>query len=249
MSRRDYLMGYIVRMTAQDQLFEKPQKPVDVKIEASWREVLKDEFQEKYFRSLTDFVKDEMQHAIVYPKPNHIFRAFELTPFDKVEVVILGQDPYHGPKQANGLCFAVSEGVNLPPSLQNIFKEIESDLGQKLLHRTGDLERWAKQGVLLLNATLTVRANSAGSHQGKGWEEFTDAVIRALSEKRENLVFILWGNYAKAKGAHIDRSKHLVIESAHPSPFAANYGFFGSKPFSKANKYLEEHNRKPIEWL
>lgn len=230
----------------------------DVKIEASWKEVLKDEFEEEYFKTLREFVKGEYQHAIIYPPPKNIFRAFELTPFDNVEVVILGQDPYHGPKQANGLCFAVSEGVNLPPSLQNIFKEIESDLGQKLVHRTGDLERWAKQGVLLLNATLTVRASSpagqsplggAGSHQGKGWEQFTDAVIRALSEKRENLVFILWGNYAKQKGAHIDRSKHLVIESAHPSPFAAHNGFFGSKPFSRANEYLEANNKKSIDWL
>lgn len=221
----------------------------DVKIEPSWKEVLKDEFGQEYFKVLREFVKNEYQHAIIYPPPKNIFRAFELTPFDKVEVVILGQDPYHGPKQANGLCFAVSEGVNLPPSLQNIFKEIESDFGQKLIHRTGDLERWARQGVLLLNATLTVRANSAGSHQGKGWEQFTDAVIRALSEKRENLVFILWGNYAKAKGAHIDRDKHLVIESAHPSPFAANHGFFGSKPFSRANEYLTANNKKPIDWL
>ena len=166
-----------------------------------------------------------------------------------MEVVILGQDPYHGPRQANGLCFAVSEGIPLPPSLQNIFKEIESDLGQKLVHRTGDSERWAKQGVLLLNATLTVSAHKAGSHQGKGWEEFTDAVIRKLSEERENLVFILWGNYAKSKGAHIDRTRHLVIESAHPSPFSASNGFFGSKPFSKTNEYLAGHNKKPIDWF
>ena len=220
-----------------------------VKIEASWKEALKDEFGQDYFKELREFVKGEYQHAIVYPPPKNIFRAFELCPFDKVEVVILGQDPYHGPRQANGLCFAVSEGVPLPPSLQNIFKEIESDLGQKLAHRSGDLERWAKQGVLLLNATLTVAAHNAGSHQGKGWEEFTDAVIRKLSDERENLVFILWGNYAKAKGAHIDRTKHLVIESAHPSPFSALSGFFSSKPFSKTNEYLMEHNKKPIDWL
>jgi uracil-DNA glycosylase len=220
-----------------------------VKIEASWKEVLKQQFGEEYFKTLREFVKKEYEHAIVYPAPKNIFRAFELTPFDKVEVVILGQDPYHGPKQANGLCFAVNEGIPLPPSLQNIFKEIESDLGEPLKHRTGDLERWAKQGVLLLNATLTVRARTAGSHQGKGWEEFTDAVIQALSEDKENLVFILWGNYAKSKGAHIDRSRHLVIESAHPSPFSAAHGFFGSKPFSKANAYLEEHGKKPIDWL
>ena len=161
----------------------------------------------------------------------------------------MGQDPYHGPRQANGLCFAVGEGIPSPPSLQNIFKEIESDLGAPVVHRSGDLERWAKQGVLLLNATLTVEAHQAGSHQGKGWEEFTDAAIRALSDEREHLVFMLWGNYAKAKGAHIDRSKHLVLESAHPSPFSAHYGFFGNKHFSKANAYLESHGKKPIDWL
>lgn len=221
----------------------------DVKIESSWKEALKEEFGQEYFKTLREFVKSDYQHAVVFPPPKNIFRAFDLCPFDKVEVVILGQDPYHGPKQANGLCFAVGENVPLPPSLQNIFKEIESDLGQPLRNRTGDLERWAKQGVLLLNATLTVRARTAGSHQGKGWEEFTDAVIRALSEKRENLVFILWGNYAKAKGAHIDRTKHLVIESAHPSPFSAYNGFFGSKPFSKTNEYLLAHNKKTIDWL
>ena len=220
----------------------------DVKIEASWKEALKDEFGQDYFKTLREFVKSEYQHAIVHPPPKNIFRAFELTPFDKVEVVILGQDPYHGPKQANGLCFAVSEGVPLPPSLQNIFKELATDVGE-VKNKTGDLERWAKQGVLLLNATLTVRARAAGSHQGKGWEEFTDAVIRKLSEDRENLVFILGGNYAKSKGAHIDRSKHLVVESAHPSPFSASNGFFGSKPFSKTNDYLAEHNKKPIDWL
>ena len=224
---------------------------VDVKIETSWKEALKDEFGQDYFKTLREFVKGEYQHAIIYPAPKNIFRAFDLCPFDKVEVVILGQDPYHGPRQANGLCFAVSEGVSLPPSLQNVFKELAADMGVpfEALAKKGDLERWAKQGVLLLNATLTVQAHKAGSHQGKGWEEFTDAVIRKLSEERENLVFILWGNYAKAKGAHIDRTKHLVIESAHPSPFSAAGGFFGSKPFSKANAYLAEHNKKRIDWL
>ena len=220
----------------------------DVKIENSWKVVLQEEFGKDYFKTLREFVKSEYQHVIVYPPPKNIFRAFELCPFDKVKVVILGQDPYHGPKQANGLCFAVSEGVALPPSLQNIFKEIESDLGEPLKHKTGDLERWAKQGALLLNATLTVRARTAGSHQGKGWEDFTDAVIRVLSDNRENLVFILWGNYARAKGAHIDRTKHLVIESAHPSPFSATR-FFGSKPFSKTNAYLESCGKKSIDWL
>ena len=221
----------------------------EVNIEASWKAVLKDEFCKDYFKTLREFVKNEYLHGIVYPPPKNIFRAFELCPFDKVEVVILGQDPYHGPNQANGLCFAVSDGQRLPPSLQNIFKEIESDLGKSLINKTGDLERWAKQGVLLLNATLTVSARQAGSHQGKGWEQFTDAVIRKLSEERENLVFILWGNYAKQKGAHIDRTKHFVIESPHPSPFSAYNGFFGSKPFSKTNTYLAEHNKKQIDWL
>jgi uracil-DNA glycosylase len=221
----------------------------EVKIEQSWKEVLKEEFGEEYFKELSEFVRSEYKHAIIYPPPNTIFRAFELTPFDKVEVVILGQDPYHGSGQANGLCFAVGEGVPLPPSLQNIFKELESDLGETLIQRKGDLERWAKQGVLLLNATLTVRAHKAGSHQGKGWEKFTDAVVRALNEKKEHLVFILWGNYAKQKGAHIDRKRHLVIESAHPSPFSAASGFFGSRSFSKANTYLRMQGKKPIDWL
>lgn len=221
---------------------------MEVKIEPSWKEALKDEFEKPYFAALAQFVKDEYASATVYPPPKFVFRAFELTPFDKVEVVILGQDPYHGPGQANGLCFAVNDGVALPPSLQNIYKEIESDLGAPLERKSGDLERWATQGVLLLNATLTVRARTAGSHQHKGWEEFTDAAIRALSEKREGLVFILWGNYARQKGAHIDRAKHYVIESPHPSPFSAANGFFGSKPFSKANAYLESKGKRPIEW-
>ncbi|KKW23610.1 MAG: Uracil-DNA glycosylase 2 [Candidatus Kaiserbacteria bacterium GW2011_GWB1_52_6] len=220
-----------------------------VKIESSWKTILEEEFGKDYFKTVAEFVRGEYQHTIVYPPPKNIFRAFDLCPFDEVEVVILGQDPYHGRGQANGLCFAVGDGILLPPSLQNIFKEIENDLGEPLKNRTGDLERWAKQGVLLLNATLTVRAHKAGSHQGQGWEQFTDAAIRALSEKRENLVFILWGNYAKAKGAHIDRTKHLIIESAHPSPFSAYSGFFGSKPFSKTNDYLKAHNKKPIDWL
>lgn len=221
---------------------------MEVKIEPSWKEALQDEFDKEYFEKLTAFVKHEYRSGTVYPPPGFIFRAFELTPFDKVKVVILGQDPYHGAGQANGLCFAVGQNMALPPSLQNIFKEIGEDIGP-VVNKNGDLERWAKQGVLLLNATLTVRARTAGSHQNKGWEEFTDAVIRALSDKKENLVFILWGNYAKQKGAHVDRSKHCVIESAHPSPFAAHNGFFGSKPFSRANEYLERHGQEPIDWL
>lgn len=222
---------------------------MDVKIHPSWHEHLKAEFEKPYFAELAAFVKEAYKNEAVYPPPKHIFRAFDLTPFGDVKVVILGQDPYHGPKQANGLCFAVGEGVPLPPSLQNIFKEIESDLEKPLIHRSGDLERLATQGVLLLNATLTVRARLAGSHQGKGWEAFTDAAIKALSEEREHLVFILWGNYARTKGAHIDRAKHCVIESPHPSPFSAYNGFFGSKPFSKTNEYLAEHGETPVDWL
>ncbi len=221
---------------------------MDIRLEESWKEALKDEFEKPYFKELTEFVRSEYLSATVYPSPKFIFRAFDLCPFDKVEVVILGQDPYHGTGQANGLSFAVSEGVRLPPSLQNIYKEIQNDLGEPA-NPSGDLSRWAKQGVLLLNATLTVRKDSAGSHQNQGWELFTDAVIAALSDKRENLVFILWGNYAKAKGAYIDTSKHLVVTSPHPSPFSANNGFFGSKPFSKTNEYLLAHNKKPIDWI
>jgi uracil-DNA glycosylase len=221
---------------------------MEVKIDPSWKKALGAEFEKPYFEQLTTFVKQEYKKGDVYPAPKNIFRAFELCPFDKVKVVILGQDPYHGLGQANGLSFAVNDGIRLPPSLQNIFKEVESDLGITLEDPSGGLSRWAKQGVLLLNATLTVRAHAAGSHQGKGWEEFTDAVIKTLSDQRKHLVFILWGNYAKQKGAHIDRSKHLVIESAHPSPFSAAHGFFGSKPFSKANEYLAKHKEKAIDW-
>lgn len=218
-----------------------------IRMEASWKKILTGEFEKEYFGALSAFVKGEYRENTVYPYPKNIFRAFDLCPFDAVRVVIIGQDPYHGKGQANGLCFAVGEGVPLPPSLQNIFKEIESDLGHPVSH-DGNLERWAEQGVLLLNATLTVRAGDAGSHQGKGWEEFTDAVIKALADRREHLVFMLWGNYAKAKGAHIDRAKHLVLESAHPSPFSAAQGFFGSKHFSRANAYLAKCGFPEIEW-
>ncbi len=222
---------------------------MQVSIESSWKERLSSEFEKPYFPALTSFVTEEYQKETVYPSSKNIFRAFDLCPFDEVKVVILGQDPYHGEDQANGLCFAVNDGVTLPPSLKNIFKEMESDLGKPLVHTSGDLSRLATQGVLLLNATLTVRAASPGSHQGKGWEQFTDRVIQELSEKREGLVFILWGNYAKAKGVHIDRAKHLVLESAHPSPFSAYSGFFGSKPFSKTNAYLVAHGKTPVDWL
>jgi len=219
----------------------------EVKIGGGWKERLEEEFGKPYFKELTEFVREEYKKSTIYPEPKNIFRAFDLAPFDEVKVVILGQDPYHGRGQANGLCFAVNPDVRPPPSLQNIFKELESDLGHSVSHDP-DLARWAKQGVLLLNATLTVRAGNANSHQGKGWEHFTDAAIKKLNEEREGIVFILWGNYARQKGAHIDRSKHFVIESPHPSPFAANHGFFGSKPFSKANTYLEEHGQTSIEW-
>lgn len=219
----------------------------EVKIEESWKEALMNEFDKEYFENVTAFVKREYEEHKVYPPPKDIFRAFDLCPFDKVKVVILGQDPYHGPGQANGLSFAVHDGVPLPPSLQNIFKEVETDLKIKPLP-SGDLSRWAKQGVLLLNATLTVRAGSPTSHHGMGWEKFTDSAIRALSDEREHLVFILWGRYAREKGAHIDRTKHLVIESAHPSPFSVFHGFFGSKPFSKTNKYLRDNNLGEIDW-
>ena len=222
---------------------------MEVRIEDSWKKRLASEFEKPYFRDLVAFVKKEYQEGKVYPAPANIFRAFDLCPFDEVKVVILGQDPYHGTDQANGLCFAVETNQTLPPSLQNIFKELESDLGKPIVHKDGDLERWATQGVLLLNATLTVRAHQAGSHQGKGWETLTDTAIKHLSDEREGLVFILWGNYAKQKGAHIDRTKHLVIESPHPSPFSAHGGFFGSKPFSKTNEYLVQHGKKPIDWL
>jgi len=218
-----------------------------VKLEPSWLAKLENEFEEPYFSDLSLFVKKEYAKGAVFPPPKHIFRTFDMCPFDHVKVVILGQDPYHGHGQANGLCFAVDEGVSAPPSLQNIFKEIQSDLGRPA-HTDPDLLHWAKQGVLLLNATLTVRASQAGSHQGKGWEQFTDAAVRALSTERGHLVFLLWGNYAKQKGAHIDRTRHLVLESAHPSPFSATSGFFGNKHFSKANEYLEEHGEKPIDW-
>lgn len=222
---------------------------MEVSIEPSWKAMLRDEFEKPYFAELAQFIKDEYRKTTVYPPPKFLFRAFELTPFDKVKVIIVGQDPYHGKGQANGLCFAVNNGVLFPPSLQNIFKEMQSDLKLSIEHAHGDLSHWARQGVLLLNATLTVRAAAAGSHQNKGWELFTDAVIEKLSRERERLVFILWGNYARAKGAAIDRAKHLVLESPHPSPLSAYNGFFGSKPFSKTNEYLVAHNKEPIAWL
>lgn len=220
---------------------------MDVKIESSWKEVLKDEFKKPYFIDLAEFVKSEYKTQTVYPPGNRIFSAFDYTPFDEVKVVIIGQDPYHGPNQANGLAFSVSDGVRQPPSLQNIFKELNDDLGTPI-PQSGNLERWAKQGVLLLNATLTVRASQAGSHQNKGWETFTDGVIQKLSDKKEKLVFILWGAYAQKKGSIIDASKHFIIKSTHPSPFSVHNGFFGSKPFSKTNNYLLQNHKGIINW-
>ncbi|MEK9133126.1 MAG: uracil-DNA glycosylase [Patescibacteria group bacterium] len=220
---------------------------MNVKIEESWKKALQPEFEKPYFVELANFVKNEYKSKTVYPPPEFIFHAFDLCPLDRIKVVILGQDPYHGHGQANGLCFAVSQGIALPPSLQNIFKEIESDLGQSV-NKSGDLERWARQGILLLNATLTVIASQAASHQGKGWEEFTDAVISMLSAQKEHLVFLLWGRYAQEKEGLIDGSRHFILKAAHPSPFSAFNGFFGCKHFSKTNEYLEFLGEKPIEW-
>ena len=220
---------------------------MEVRIDQSWKEHLQTEFDKPYFKALTDFVRDEYAHGPVYPPGKLIFNAFDLCPFDKVKVVIIGQDPYHEPGQAHGLCFSVNDGVPFPPSLRNIFKEISDDLG-KPVPPSGDLTRWARQGVLLLNATLTVRAGMAGSHQGRGWEEFTDAVIRELNAGRDGLVFILWGGYAKKKGVIIDRSRHLVLSSAHPSPLSAYNGFFGNHHFSQTNNWLISHGESPINW-
>lgn len=220
---------------------------MNVQIEESWKEALMPEFSKDYFIRLTDFVRKEYHETTVYPPGKLIFNAFNLCPFDKVKVVIIGQDPYHGPGQAHGLCFSVNDGIQPPPSLVNIFKEINNDLG-KPIQQSGNLTRWAEQGVLLLNATLTVRAHQAGSHQRRGWEEFTDAVIRKLAEEKSNLVFILWGAYAQKKGAFIDRSKHLVLTSVHPSPLSAHSGFFGNHHFSLANDYLVKNGKTAIDW-
>ncbi|WMI67369.1 uracil-DNA glycosylase [Mangrovimonas sp. YM274] len=221
---------------------------MDLQLEPTWKASLKDEFNKSYFENLSEFVKDEYNKHTCYPPENKIFSAFEWCPLDKTKVVIIGQDPYHGPKQANGLCFSVTDGVAHPPSLINIFKEIESDLG-KPYPVSGNLERWAQQGVLLLNATLTVRAHQAGSHQNKGWETFTDQIIKHISEEREGVVFLLWGGYAKKKVKLIDQSKHHVLTSGHPSPLSANRGYwFGNKHFSKTNLLLETNGKEPIEW-
>ncbi len=220
---------------------------MEVRIEESWKNILSQEFEKEYFINLVNFVKHEYKTQKIYPPGKLIFNAFEHCPFDKLKVVIIGQDPYHGEGQAHGLCFSVNDGVRKPPSLVNIFKELNADLGIET-PESGNLEHWAKQGVLLLNATLTVRASAAGSHQKKGWEEFTDAVIKAVSDNKEGVVFILWGGYAQRKGAVIDENKHYVLKSAHPSPLSAYNGFFGNKHFSKTNDYLSKIGREPISW-
>lgn len=220
---------------------------MDVKIEQSWKSKLDAEFTKPYFEKLIAFVKKAYLEQTVYPPGKEIFRAFDSCTFDNAKVVIIGQDPYHGPGQANGLCFSVRDGMRMPPSLLNIFKEIQADLG-KPIPKSGDLERWAQQGVLLLNATLTVSAGTPGSHQNQGWEAFTDAVIKKISEEKDHVVFLLWGAYAQKKGEMIDRNKHLVLMSAHPSPFSADRGFFGNKHFSKANQYLKSKGLKEIDW-
>ncbi|MBO7378277.1 MAG: uracil-DNA glycosylase [Bacteroidales bacterium] len=221
---------------------------MQVKIEESWRKVLQPQFDSAYFELLTTFVRRAYQSGVVYPPGSKIFEAFNRTPFDKVKVVIIGQDPYHGPNQAHGLCFSVQPGVAVPPSLVNIYKELSQEYQLDYTQRNGDLSHWADQGVLLLNATLTVQAGMPGSHQGKGWETFTDATIQALSDQREHLVFLLWGSYAQKKGRIIDRRKHLVLETAHPSPLSVYRGFFGCGHFVKTNQYLEQHGLTPIQW-
>lgn len=221
---------------------------MQVNIEQSWKEILSDEFEKPYFNDLITYVKQEYASHKCFPPGKQIFAAFDHCPFDNVEVVIIGQDPYHGAGQAHGLCFSVNDGISFPPSLRNIFQEISNDIG-KPIPSSGNLERWADQGVLLLNAVLTVREGQAESHKGKGWEKFTDAVIQKISDKKENVVFLLWGGYAKKKGAKIDRSKHFILESGHPSPLSANQGlWFGNKHFSKANEYLKQKGKREIEW-
>ena len=220
---------------------------MDVRIEESWKPVLAEEFGKSYFSELTSFVRNEYKSQTIYPPAKLIFNAFDRCPFDQLKVVILGQDPYHGPGQAHGLCFSVNDGIDFPPSLRNIFKELKNDLGKEI-PRSGNLIDWAKQGVLLLNATLTVRANQAGSHQNKGWEQFTDAVINKINEQKQHVVFILWGNYAISKAKFIDQNKHFVLTSVHPSPLSASRGFFGNHHFSKANDFLVKNELQPVQW-
>ncbi len=218
-----------------------------VNIDSSWAQVLADEFEKPYFKQLTDFVRAEYDSHTIFPVGSNIFRAFDKCPFDKVKVVILGQDPYHGENQANGLCFSVGQGVKLPPSLVNIYKELSSDLGVAA-PTTGNLDRWAEQGVLLLNSVLTVRAHQAASHSGRGWEQFTDAVIQQINNKKNNVVYILWGSYAQRKCRVVDSQNNMIIQSVHPSPLSSYRGFFGSRPFSRANDYLRATSQQAIEW-
>ncbi len=221
---------------------------MDVKIEQSWKDVLASEFEKDYFKQLTDFVRNEyLSGKTIYPEPKNIFNAFNLCPLSNVKVVIIGQDPYHEPGQAHGLCFSVQSGVELPPSLINIYKEIEQDIGHKSI-TNGDLTDWAKQGVLLLNSTLTVVAHNAASHTGKGWETFTNAVIKAVAENKKNVVYMLWGSFAQEKAKMVNASENLILKSPHPSPLSAYRGFFGNRHFSKANTYLTEHGMQPIDW-
>ena len=220
---------------------------MDVKISESWKNLLQEEFDKPYFEELTRFVKSEYSAGQVFPAGRNIFRAFDKCPFDKLKVVIIGQDPYHGVGQANGLCFSVDDGVQYPPSLQNIFKEIHDDIGSPI-PSSGNLDRWAEQGVLLLNAVLTVRAHQAASHAGRGWEQFTDAVVRTIAQRKEGVVYMLWGNYAQRKGQIADPERNLILKSVHPSPLSVYRGFFGCKHFSKANDYLIQHGKEPIVW-
>ena len=220
---------------------------MDVRIAEDWKEILKDEFSKPYFEELVSFVKQEYASGEVFPAGRNIFRAFDKCPFDKLKVVIIGQDPYHGEGQANGLCFSVSEGVPFPPSLKNIFKEVSDDIGTPIPH-SGELDRWAEQGVLMLNAVLTVRAHNAASHAGRGWERFTDAVVRAIAERKEGVVYMLWGSYAQRKGAIANPQRNLILHSVHPSPLSSYRGFFGCKHFSKANDYLQSIGKEPIVW-
>ena len=220
---------------------------MDVKISDDWKLILQEEFNKPYFEELTTFVKQQYASEVIYPAGRNIFRAFDKCPFDKLKVVIIGQDPYHGPGQANGLCFSVNDGVQYPPSLQNIFKEISDDIGTPI-PASGDLERWAEQGVLLLNSVLTVKAHNAASHAGHGWEQFTDAVVRIINERKQGLVYMLWGSYAQKKGQIANPQQNLILKSVHPSPLSAYRGFFGCKHFSQANTYLKSIGKEPINW-
>lgn len=220
---------------------------MDVRIAEDWKEILKDEFSKPYFEELVSFVKQEYASGEVFPAGRNIFRAFDKCPFDKLKVVIIGQDPYHGEGQANGLCFSVSEGVPFPPSLKNIFKEVSDDIGTPI-PRSGELDRWAEQGVLMLNAVLTVRAHNAASHAGRGWEIFTDAVVKAIAERKQGVVYMLWGSYAQRKGAIANPKQNLILHAVHPSPLSAYRGFFGCKHFSQANNYLVSIGKEPVQW-